>query len=256
MGSYAVNLLNWLMRKKKVKFPVELIVLIMLIVVVSALTITSVLRIFQTLDYFRIKEVVSNEQSLLDLSHLKGENIFAVDLARQSKSLAGNLPNYRKIRIVRILPNRLFVELVKRKAIAALKSPLNNYLDDEGVIFYSAEFAQTELPAVEGLDKSNLKYIAAVLAIINDARKKLILKYYKLCSIDMSNPNSIEISLVPNQENYGMNALEVRLSRDSIKDKMNILTGILMQTRRNLRNIKYIDLRFQEPVIKLNDDNG
>lgn len=254
MGSYAVNLLNWLMRKRKVKFPVELIILIMLIVIVSALTITSLLRFFQTLDYFRVKEIVSNEQNLLDLSHLKGENIFTIDLAKESRSLTDGLPNYRKIRMVRILPNRLFVELVRRKPVAVLKPSLHNYLDEEGVFFYSADFTGLELPAVEGLDKNNLKDVASILAIINEAHKKLILKYYKLQDIDVSNPNSIEVSLLPKQADGPTNTLAVKLSRDNIKDKMNILAGILMQTMRKLRNIKYIDLRFYEPVIKLNED--
>jgi hypothetical protein len=45
----------------------------------------------------------------------------------------------------------------------------------------------------------------------------------------------------------------VRIGEGSIKQKMMILGGLLIQAEKGLQNIKYIDLRFKEPVIKLNN---
>ena len=48
------------------------------------------------------------------------------------------------------------------------------------------------------------------------------------------------------------NGLEIKIGQDNIRDRINILSNLLIQLRDELGNIKYIDLRFKEPVIKLN----
>jgi putative ubiquitin-RnfH superfamily antitoxin RatB of RatAB toxin-antitoxin module len=47
--------------------------------------------------------------------------------------------------------------------------------------------------------------------------------------------------------------LEVRISQGNIVEKVAVMSGLMNQERNNLANIKYIDLRFKEPVIKFKD---
>ena len=46
---------------------------------------------------------------------------------------------------------------------------------------------------------------------------------------------------------------EVRTGIGNIREKMIIVGGLISQTRREWNNIKYIDLRFKEPLIKMNN---
>jgi len=45
--------------------------------------------------------------------------------------------------------------------------------------------------------------------------------------------------------------LEVRIGQEEIKDKLQILSNLINQLKNDLANIKYIDLRFKEPTVKL-----
>ena len=46
--------------------------------------------------------------------------------------------------------------------------------------------------------------------------------------------------------------LEVRLAADNVRNRLDILSGILSAESKNFFKIKYIDLRFKEPLIKFN----
>jgi hypothetical protein len=50
-----------------------------------------------------------------------------------------------------------------------------------------------------------------------------------------------------------LEGLEVRIGTDNIKNKMMMLAGIFLQSKNDILNIKYVDLRFKDPVIKLRD---
>jgi hypothetical protein len=48
-------------------------------------------------------------------------------------------------------------------------------------------------------------------------------------------------------------SLEVKIGQDNVKERIAILSGVIAQSRNDLANIKYIDLRFKDTVIKFND---
>jgi hypothetical protein len=50
-----------------------------------------------------------------------------------------------------------------------------------------------------------------------------------------------------------MDVLEVRFGQGYINEKVDILGNLFVQARNDLANIKYIDLRFNDPVIKFKE---
>jgi hypothetical protein len=48
----------------------------------------------------------------------------------------------------------------------------------------------------------------------------------------------------------GPPALEVRLSNNGIAEQVRILSGLFAQLNKEMGNIKYVDLRFKEPVVR------
>ncbi len=246
--NYALSLLNWRMRSK--------ITIAIVIFLALMLAIGYIWRVLKTSDYFTVKDIISKEGDTARLSYLKGKNIFSVDLKNESGYISQYYPNTSSVKLTRLLPDRIFVDFIKRKPVAFIKLYRYFTVDQEGVIFYTPEQPQDlELPVISGLEtkifgpkpgkRYNIKELALALNIIREFRGNRALKNYKLKKIDVGNPANTSIFTEKESEN-----LEVRLGADNIKDKLAILVAFIIQAKNDLAKIKYIDLRFKEPVIK------
>jgi predicted RNA binding protein with dsRBD fold (UPF0201 family) len=162
---------------------------------------------------------------------------------------------------VRLLPNRIFVYFIKRKPLALVKLYRYFYVDAENVLFDNeAQFPDTKLPLIAGLEtkifkprsgtKYNLRELSVALDIIKNAARNRLLRGYQIKKIDVASLNNVSFYL----GNEITGALEVKINEDNLKDKINLLSGLLAQVKNNLTSIKYIDLRFKEPVIKLKEE--
>jgi cell division septal protein FtsQ len=263
------------MRKQKLRLklnlPFKLIASTFAVFCVLALVSWSLLQLVKKLDYFRLEEVIVTKGGVIDLSYLKGHNIFDIDLERESRYISSLYPNYKNIRLVRVLPNRLFVEFISRKPVACIKLYRAFCVDQDMVLFDWVPQAQTqELPLIVGLEtkifgpKAGIKYhakeLAFALQIIQELKRNKVLKYCKLARLDVTNPADASLSLVmpqavsvfrkgkPMQE-----ALEIKMGQGEVRENIAVLAGLLMQLRSDWQNLKYIDLRFKEPVIKLRE---
>lgn len=239
------------MKKPRPKFLFNIIVIIIifwgLIFIISFS-----LKTLKTLDYFKIKDIVVKEIPSVDLSYLKGRNIFNINLKEESSYASQLYPDYKKVRLIRILPNRIFVDFIRRRPLALLKLYRYFCVDEDAVLFDTTDSAKEELPIILGLDtkifgpkvgqKCNIKELTIALDIIKGIQKNKILKDYKIKMINVANPSNTSF--------FTTDGLEIKLGQDNIKDKINILSGLLKETKNELGNMKYIDLRFKEPLIK------
>lgn len=251
------------MKKQKIKFPIKLIFII-LIVLIGIFTLRAVSRNLKNAPFFKITDIIMKENNSLDLSYLKGRNIFSVDLNKEAKRLALNLINYKKIRIIRVLPDRLFVDFVKRKAFAYVKLYRYFCVDDDGLLFDEPlEAFDPNLAVILGLDTKifgpktgtlyNNSELLLALNILKEFKKNKALGGYQIKTIDVTTPVNAAIFLSLNQAPGSIDrpTLEVKIGQNNFVDKINILSSLLAQTNNERNNIKYIDLRFKEPVIKL-----
>jgi len=239
------------MRKSK------LIVVIIIILIGGYLTVGYIARELKTLDYFKIKDIVIRGADQVDLSYLKGRNIIVLDLQKESRYLSLNYPVYKKIRLVRILPDHLFVDFIKRKPKAYVKLYRYFCIDEDMALFdVSANLeGKDNLPVILGLDTKifgpkqgkiyNIEELALALNIIKEAKSNRVLKDYEIKSIDVTDPSCASF-FIPD-------GLEIKIGQDDTKDKIDILGSLLSQVKNDLNNVKYIDLRFKEPVIKFKD---
>ncbi len=65
---------------------------ILVFVAVYALTV-SVNRALKSSDYFRIREVITNDRLAHDFSYLVGRNIFELNLQREARFIAASFPS-------------------------------------------------------------------------------------------------------------------------------------------------------------------
>ncbi len=119
----------------KRRLPIKATIVIIIIFLVVFFSLTFTIRRLKNLDFFTIKDIFSNTYNLSNLSYLKGKNIFNLDLKEESKYISGVYPDYRKVRIIRVLPNRLYIDFVKRNPQAYVKLYRFFCVDSDLVLF-------------------------------------------------------------------------------------------------------------------------
>ncbi|MDD5155565.1 MAG: cell division protein FtsQ/DivIB [Candidatus Omnitrophica bacterium] len=259
------------MKKQKTKPAIKTAAAVVIASLILAFIAASVWHNLKKLDYFKIKEVISSENNTIDLSYLKGENIFSLDLDKQAYYLSQLYPIYRKIRLIRILPGRIYVDFIRRKPLARLKLYKYFYVDADSVLFDVSAQTQTEdFPVILGLEtrifgpkpgkKFDVKELNTALGIIKEIQNNRYLRPCRIKKIDMTHPVNISVFLelsskgaYPAAGAVSGGEVEVIMGQSDIRDKINILGAFIIQLKKDWFNIKYIDLRFKEPVVKFKD---
>ena len=231
-------------------------------------------NILRNLNCFRVRDVVVDSDGRGDFSYLKGRNIFDIDVTGEAEYISQAYPGYKKIKIIRVLPDRLFIDFVKRRPLAVLKLYRLFSIDDEQILFETGnESIATELPLISGLEtkifgpkagsRCNIKELTQAVEIIKSIQNNRTFKDYKIKKIEVNNASyltcfiSVPWALYGNdqkQPSSGSDILQVRFSRGATQDKLDLLTGLFSQIKNDLSRVSYIDLRFKEPVIKFRDD--
>jgi len=245
------------MKKQKYHFPVKLILSLLAWLLLFTFMLAFLWRAITAIDYFKVKEIIAPAGAkITGLSYLEGRNIWALDLKKESRFLSSLNPTYKRIRLVRVFPDRLFLDLYQRRALAYIKIFKYFCVDKEQVLFdASLEVPDTDLPVITGLNNKltapalgrryNSPELALALNIISEFNSSGPLGSFKISTIDILNLNNASFFILP--------GIEVRIGREGLKDKLNILSNLLLQPGQEPADIKYIDLRFKEPVVKLKD---
>ena len=260
------------MKKKKFKLPLMLIVILAIILLDFSLLLGYIWKVLTTSDFFAVKRVLVRNSSE-SFEQLKGRNIFNLNLNNESVRALLNCSDCRRVRFVKILPNCVIVDFVKRQPVALVKFYKIYAIDEQGVFFNPlGTTEETKLPIIYGLEtkifgpKPGIKYkrpeIDLALSVIEEFRANRTLRVFTLKRIDVASLQRAGLFVllprqvadytkpIPQVEWLGF---EVRIGEGNIKQKLMILGGLLMQEGREWANIKYIDLRFKEPVIKFNN---
>jgi cell division septal protein FtsQ len=206
------------------------------------------------LGYFNIRYIICDENLPIDLSYLKGRNIFGVNLKKESLYLAGLYPGYKSVRLVKVFPDRIFVEMTCRRPLAYVKL-FKYFCVDDGLVLFDIpkEAQEAQFPLILGLERRisnprlgvrvNSRELAMAVTIIKETRQNPVLRDYPIKRIDVPGLNNASFFIAE--------GLQVKISQDDIKAKMLILGSLLNEEKDNLDKVGYIDLRFKEPVIKL-----
>ncbi|MDD3274159.1 MAG: cell division protein FtsQ/DivIB [Candidatus Omnitrophica bacterium] len=204
-----------------------------------------------------------------NFDYLKGRNILSLNLGAEARRAYLSCPDCRKVRFTRVLPGCVVADFLKRKAVAVARFYKNFSVDEQGVLFEPGG-AQPDLPVIYGLEtkifaprpgmKNKCRELTLALDVIRGFNGNKAFKGFALKKIDVSDPESAGFFiLLPRQEaDYSLahprtewRGFEVRTGMNDVPKKMMILGGLLTQWHRDWDDIKYIDLRFKEPLVKL-----
>lgn len=260
------------MRKQKFDLPVKIISFLVIISLAFLFIIGYIWKVLTTADFFAVKQVIVRNSDQR-FEYLKGSNIFSLNLSNEARVVFLRCPDCRKVRFARVLPNCIVVDFLKRQPVALVKFYKNFAIDEQGVLFLpDASTEALELPVIYGLEtkifapKPGISYkrseLGLALTIISEFKANKAFAGFSLKRIDVASPQSAGFFiLLPKQiANYALAApaaewlgFVVLTGFNNIRQKMMILGGLVTQERKEWTNIKYIDLRFKEPLIKLNN---
>lgn len=242
--------------------------LILILIIGLGLLLYKAYAVFiQDADYFKVRTIMvspslqfldrqSLERVLKDCDRLKGRSIFLIPLKDVQTRLSDKYPQIPGLKIVRRLPDQ--IELMARKRYPLAQITVQSRvitLDDQGLVLSVNNPLDRNLPLIAGLSYNrqnlglgaslrNYQFQAAYI-IIQSFKKEASLAKLKLVQVDVSNPSAINLGL--------SNNLKVILDTEKNDQRLKILGMLLSQGKLNLNQVKYIDLRFNEPIIGKNN---
>lgn len=207
----------------------------------------------EVLDVFSDLEGIPKELKELESFGVYGQNIFKINLKELKFKIEKSHPEFKEISIIRILPNQLKINLKERKAVAQLRSGRYFPIDLEGILLPQIKnLPDEDLPVIWGFELNNTKTfdwdlsdekrIVKALELIKEIEVNRYISNYKLKKIDISDSRNISFFL-------GSGMLEIKIGDSNFKERLTNLQTILSEFGTKSKEVRYIDLRFENPVI-------
>ncbi len=233
-----------------------IVVLLLLALVISGLALSSFVRHSRL---FVVRDVVVSENLggilLAELSTLKGVNIFQVDLGRIEQKIIARYPGIAGLEVLRRFPDEILVVGSRRTPLAAaLMDGKSAALSSDGCFLGLPSSSDGNLPVIKGLRRqksapgTNLTDPMGLeaLKIVELIGKDPVLTARHLRSLDISDPEKMVASFGRGEDPA---RFEVIVDKDNDVSKLRILSQMIARTEFAINEVKYIDLRFDSPVI-------
>lgn len=206
-------------------------------------------------DLFTVRDVVIDRSiqfiDVSELRRLKGRNIFKVDLGQLQARIKSQYPQIAQLQVMRELPDRIKVLAKKRDALFQCPWKGKTLLvDAEGVAMYYVSGA-VDLPIVQGALVSRprvllgapltVKPVSVAAQVIRAFRSHPHTAGLKILSVDVENLSKITVALAAGPQ--------VILDVENYAAKLDLLEMMVAQKKVDLTRVKYVDLRFNEPVL-------
>lgn len=235
----------------------RIFIIIFLLVSIMVFTMSS--------DLFSLKNIYVTgnktipKDDIINLSKLQyGQNLFKMNKKKIIKNIFNN-PKVKAVRIKRILPSGVSLDIIEREAIAVIPY-LGSYLniDDEALIIAVTGLSQeTSIPIVEGFTFDDFK-IGEIIKTDNNEQLELTMKI--LASLKNAGLNKdidlINIKDVDNIELVTNSDIRIILCNNKLDYKIQMAKSIIEDLLKNDKK-GIIDMRHEgNPIFKENKLGG
>lgn len=181
-------------------------------------------------------------------------SIFRLDLEAISRALEKRYPTARVVEVERILPNRVIAFLRPSHVVAQLKADRYYLLSEEGTILSLPRGSPWPHVPVFFLDGTQGPFpIGRCLTQPGfEAAVELLAEIHRRGGMGRYGVNSIRVRGDLAILRLG-SGLEVRFSQDRLSEGLDQLAELIAQRPRLLEEARYIDLRFEDPVLTLEE---
>jgi len=205
-------------------------------------------------DAFRIAEIrMEPARGLRVPRSVIGQNLWSVDLSALAESLSRQQPALKTVRVVRELPNRLRIDAIARHPIAQVRLDRWYAVDGEGYVLPDGRTQPSEdLVRLVGVETPQARLRAGALntserlqvglRVVDAVRQQPWLPSHRLETVDVSDPRQISLRIDDD--------VEIRCGAESeLPTQLTRLQTVLKTVEPQRVAIRYIDVRFAEPVV-------
>lgn len=246
-------------RKKKIKirFATVKVAIICVVIVGACFGMCKGIMTFLTKsEYFKVKTIIiSHELQFInkkDLARVKGRNIFLIKLKDVQKRLNRKYPQVSDLKLIKHFPDQIVIAAKKRLPFAQARIKSKVFvLDAKGIILSISKKEDKKMPLILGAKASSIvpslgmplrsTDMRIALRVLNSFQSRKELTFYFVKSVNVANLSKINFQL--------KNGLKVIIDKDKIEKNIKILALILSQKQIDFNAVKYIDLRFKEPIL-------
>jgi cell division septal protein FtsQ len=180
-----------------------------------------------------------------------GRNIFKLDLSAIRSYMLNNYHELLNLQLTRAFPNTIIAIIALRKPIAELYQEYYYPVDQDGVILSDVkDYPDGKLPIISGIRAdlsrqigtiTSSKRVKKALTLLKALNSSGILGEHTLVEIDISN--------IRNAIFFLEDGLEIKIGHENFALRLANLKKVLQNPKLRPADIRYIDLRFKEPVI-------
>lgn len=181
-----------------------------------------------------------------------GENLISIDLVNVQQVIKRKHPEFKEVKVRRVLPNRIEVILKRRTPVAQLEYSRYVQVDKDLIILPgSSVTAFKNLTIIKGAAAPRGGLFVGVVTGDPNTKKAIklaeiikrsnILKAHQLTAIDITDPKNM--SIIVDGE------IEIRLGGSHLIERLKILDQTIRTIEFDKSKIRYIDLRFDDVVI-------
>ncbi|HAZ10208.1 MAG TPA: hypothetical protein DCY56_03765 [Candidatus Omnitrophica bacterium] len=183
-----------------------------------------------------------------------GANIFLVDLKNFKEKIEASHPELRDIVVRRELPNRLIVQARQRLAVAQVYGDKPYFIDKDGVFLpYTNNSAEGNIPIISGISVAGFsrnsvaqkEKINKALFLIGALSMNRKLSRYQIKTIDITDNRNISFFLSAKDAEK----VEIKIGEGEFNKRLDVLATVLEQLGQDIERVKYIDLRFEDPIV-------
>jgi len=190
---------------------------------------------------------------LPELTKLKGHNLFAADLSKLEAKVRARYPQLADVRVMRRFPDQISVTAVKREPFAkVLIDGRLSVIDRYGYMMGSPIEGQESLTVIKGL--KHQKVSAGTL--VEDDRVKMgsmiAMLFHQdkgLSSAHLAMVNLEDVTRIVCDLQIEEADFQVFIDKENIPARLKTLSQVLSRGGLDLKQIKYMDLRFGEPIL-------
>jgi len=176
-------------------------------------------------------------------------NLFNFEMKEIALDIQARHPELISLRIRKEFPNALLIVAEKRKPVLIVGIQNLCLADEEGFIL-PFESRYGHLPKVVGIHprqtqvytKTHSLRLRKALSLLEELKLAEVYPEYKVSWIDIQEYSDVVF--------YFKNGIEVKMGEGVFARKAALLKGILAQLREEDTIPKYIDMRFDDPVVK------
>jgi len=183
-----------------------------------------------------------------------GANIFLVDLNDLKERIEAAHPELRDIVVRRALPDRLIIQARQRLAVAQVYGDRLYSIDKDGVFLpYANNSVEGDIPLISGIrvagparssavQKERIKKALFLIDALS-VNKKLLM--YRIKTVDISDIRNISFFLSAKDAEK----VEIKIGDGEFNKRLDVLATIMEQLGQDIGRVKYIDLRFEDPIV-------